>query len=252
MRRLRTVIIPGVGMTIASGFRGRFRPTTALSAITRSTPGFAAALMRASVVCVVFDVRSDWLQNHVEVAFDSEPRSPRRHIEPMRAEVMEDGGAAVKQWLDVDELPGPISVLEDALAKCISVCPHLLRSLRIRQVLGAGQAKQPRLSTREPEVLLIVFGVCALVLAPIPWVLSRAISGDENLPEFQAPMGLNDDDVAPFEGFVTSGHGQEARNMPHDAITDQICLVVRCHSPRPWVDAESTVCLGAAKSMLDA
>jgi hypothetical protein len=102
--------------------------------------------MRSFVLCAVFDIGSDGLKHHVEVALDAESCSPRRDVEPMRTEVMEDRGAAVEKRLDVDQLPRPISLVEDTLAKRKAIRPRLFRMLRLREIPGIGQAQHTRLS----------------------------------------------------------------------------------------------------------
>jgi hypothetical protein len=97
--------------------------------------------------------------------------------------------------------------------------------------------------------VIVVAGASVCVGTPVSYLVGCAIHGEENLAQLHAPMRLNDDDLAPFKGTIASGSGGKSRDMTHDAITDQVCLVVHRQSPRPWVEPGLTMRLTPANDI---
>ena len=84
-----------------------------------STRTAAAGVVRMGVFLREFGthVRPDRFQHYVHRTFDTEPRPQRRHIDLMRTKVVENRRTAIEKRLDIDELPGPIPLLEYSLTE---------------------------------------------------------------------------------------------------------------------------------------
>jgi len=150
------------------------------------------------------------LEHHVEVARDTEPRAQRGNLQMRGTKVMEDRGAAIEQRLDVDELPRPIPLLEHVLAEREATRSCLLRAVRSRQVLGAGQAKYPRPVNR---------GRRSGIVDGRPG-RRRAVMRDQDFSELKAAMRLDHHDLAPLEGGVALRKSGESPYLTHAAVAD--------------------------------
>ncbi len=94
-------------------------PSGPAPAAGAAAPASAAVLVgRVGIFLLDLGVGPDRLEDHVEIAGHAEPRPQRRGVEPMGAEVMQDGGTVIEHRFDVDELPGPVPFPEDTLAEC--------------------------------------------------------------------------------------------------------------------------------------
>ena len=96
----------------------------ARSAVSGSTAGVQAfvVLVKYRFYAINFLVNSDRLEDHVKIACDTESCPDRCYINPMRAEVMKDRRAAIEERLDIDQHPGPVSLLEDAATESEATC----------------------------------------------------------------------------------------------------------------------------------
>ena len=114
----------------------------------------------------------------------------------MGAEVLDDRDALFQQRLDVDQVPRPALILEDAPACREAIRPARLGASGSVQVGRAGRADHP---------------------LPID-ALRRAglVQGDQHLAQLDPPIGLDHDGLA-----APSGPGQSiaARNRPTYPIT---------------------------------
>jgi hypothetical protein len=63
-----------------------------------------------------FKLAADELEHDVKLTGNAESRAHRDIVDLTRTEVLEHGGMSIQKRLDVDEFPGPASLLEDALA----------------------------------------------------------------------------------------------------------------------------------------
>jgi hypothetical protein len=130
---------------MAGWHRGRCAPTTA--AIGTATGSAAAA--RAVVVCIprewlAFQVVPDRLEHHVDITFNTKPCAHRRDVKLVWPEVVQDGGAAIQERLDVDELPRPVSLAEDSLTEGEAIRSQFFRGPRERKIVGTGHAEHAR------------------------------------------------------------------------------------------------------------
>ena len=142
MRLGRTASRDRLGLMMMAGrLRSRCaRAAAAVGAITR--PATAAGLVVVNIIIGgrAAGVVADRLENHVEIALNTKPRTQGCDVKPMRTEVMKYRRAAIEQRLDVNQVPRPVSLAEDLLAECEATRAQLLRGPRARQVVGTGHA----------------------------------------------------------------------------------------------------------------
>ena len=149
---------------------------------TRSSRTPAVIVGRVGVCFLELGVGPDGLEHDVEVARHAEPCAQRGGVEPMGAEIMQDGGAVVEHRLDVDQLPGPVAFAEDPLAECEAFRPHGLGMPRAIQVFGAGR----------PDDALTIDGRG----------LVGPIQREEDLTELDPPIRLDHDGLASIQRAV--------------------------------------------------
>jgi hypothetical protein len=63
-----------------------------------------------------FGLATDRFEEDVKLRSDAESGSDRRFFDLRRAKVVEHDGISIQERLDIEQLPGPISFLEDPLA----------------------------------------------------------------------------------------------------------------------------------------
>ena len=121
-----------------------------------------------------------------------ETRSQGREVNLGGTEVVKDRRAAIEQRFNVDELPRPVPLPEDALTKGKATWPQFFRIPRSRKVVGAGDAKhcavnRGRGRKRAPRFLL------------------ACLQGDQDLSEFHPPVRPDDDRLASLESRAAIG-----------------------------------------------
>ena len=105
-------------MMMAGGLSAVRSATAAVGATARP----ATALPAVVVVTIIIgdlaaEVAADRLENHVEIALDTKSGTQRCDVQLMRTEVMKYGRPAIQQRLDIDQIPRPVPVAENALAE---------------------------------------------------------------------------------------------------------------------------------------
>jgi hypothetical protein len=100
------------------GLSSRRAPATSAVGAT-ARPAIAPVLVFVSIVIgeLAAGVTADRLENHVEIALDTKPRTQGSNVKLMRTEIMKDRRAAIEHRLDIDQIPGPVSLAEDSLAE---------------------------------------------------------------------------------------------------------------------------------------
>ncbi len=127
---------------IAGWQRGGCAPTSA--AIGTTAGSAAAAVVNVAGRGLAVQIVPDRLEHHVDITLDTKPRSQRRNVKLVWAEVVEDRGAAIKERLDVDELPRPVSVAEYSLTEGEASRSQFFRGPCERKIVGTGHAEHAR------------------------------------------------------------------------------------------------------------
>jgi hypothetical protein len=178
---------------------------------TISTPAMPTAACSAAVAIgsaagatrsLTRFIGSGRLETHVEVVRRPKPCTKRCRIEFMGAEVVENQGVVVQQSLDVDELPWPVELLENALTK-LEVSGSLLRSwLNTGDLIGGGQAQDFWPCALRRTMGIVVVFECVPFTAGAPSQFSGRLHHGEDFPELDPPLGLDHDSLPPLEGRI--------------------------------------------------
>jgi hypothetical protein len=78
---------------------------------------------------------ADRFEDDVKVASNAESGSESRIFDVLRAKVVEHDGMSIQERLDIEQLPGPASFLEDALAAIKVNVLHRLQFPGLRQIV---------------------------------------------------------------------------------------------------------------------
>jgi hypothetical protein len=108
---------------------------TARATIAR-TATFPACPRGVLAAIVAGIVGPDRFQHDIEVASHSESSAQRGDVKPARSQIMEDCCVFIQQRLDVDELPRPVILLEDALAEREAIGTQILSPSRTSEIVG--------------------------------------------------------------------------------------------------------------------
>src|SRR5262245_27949389 len=90
--------------------------SSARSAAARSATDAASVIFLGFTRLEAFGLAADGFEDDVKLASDAESGSDRRFFDARRAKVVEHNGISVQERLDIEQLPGTISFLEDPLA----------------------------------------------------------------------------------------------------------------------------------------
>jgi len=179
-------------------------------------------------------IGSGRLETHVEIVGRPKPRTKCCRIEFMWAQVVENQGVVIQQSLDVDELPWPVELLENALTK-LEVSGSLLRSwLNMGDLIGGGQAQDfwP-CALRQRMGIAAAFDSASIAVCAPSRATTRRLHHGEDFPELDPPLGLDHDKLPALEGRIAVESAGEPSRVTHHAVTDEISLLdhVRCLLP---------------------
>jgi hypothetical protein len=139
------------------------------------------------------------LETYIEVVRRPKPCTNCCRIELMRAEIVEDERAVIQQSLDVDKLPRPVELLENALTK-LEATGSLLRSwVNVGDLIGGSQAQYFWSRALRRRLAMVAASKSVLIAER---AASRGTGGfhhGEDFPQFDPPVGLDHDDLAPLK-----------------------------------------------------
>ena len=128
----------------------------------------------------------------------------------MRAKVVNDGRAAVEQRLDVDDFPGPVRLVEDALAEGKMIDARfwpLAGNARGR----LGRQHAIRVTPRRPSLeLAVALGPVRALGRPACLRHGRPIDGEQDLAQLHASVRLEHHELTAFQRRFVSGQRRKA------------------------------------------
>jgi len=143
----------------------------------------------------------------------------------MWAQVVENQGVVIQQSLDVDELPWPVELLENALTK-LEVSGSLLRSwLNMGDLIGGGQAQDfwPCALRQRMEIAAAFDSASIAVCAPSR-ATTRRLHHGEDFPELDPALAFDHDILTALQVHNGVDRAGKSSHVTHHAVTDEISL----------------------------